>query len=171
MTTSDDGPAEAAAGELPVEGSASVRVDAPPSVVFAALTDLEVLPTLSPENQRCELMEGSERVEVGARFRGWNRSGDYEWHADCEVTELEADRSFAYEVPPGYEHATTWRYDIEPDGDGSVVTESFHAPMLALPDVYPGRIEGRCENLRRACETTMANLATHLASRTGSDPT
>ncbi|WP_420451336.1 SRPBCC family protein [Ilumatobacter sp.] len=150
--------------DLPVDGSATVRLDVAPDVVFAALTDLDVLPTLSPENERCELLEGSDAVEVGARFRGWNRSGDHEWHADCVVTELEPGRRFAYEVPPGFEHATTWSYEIEPDGDGSVVTESFHAPMLALPDVYPGRIEGRCENLRRACETTLANLRAHLES-------
>ena len=29
---------------------------------------------------------------------------------------------------------------------------------MQLPDVYPGKIEGRCENLQRACEKTMENL-------------
>ena len=38
-------------------GSASVRVAAAPDAVFAALTDLDVLPTLSPENQRCEFLD------------------------------------------------------------------------------------------------------------------
>ena len=38
------------------------------------------------------------------------------------------------------------------------MTESFDAPMLALPDVYPGKIEGRRDNLERGCQITMQNL-------------
>jgi hypothetical protein len=142
----------------PTRGSASVRIAASPQEVFAHLTDLAKLPELSPENVRCEFHEGSDRIEVGARFRGYNRAGDYEWHADCVVTEFEPDRYFAYEVPPDFEHATVWRYLVEPDGDGCVVTESFDAPLLAHPEIYPGRIEGRRDNLERACEATLANL-------------
>jgi uncharacterized protein YndB with AHSA1/START domain len=146
----------------PIDGSARVRVDASPDEVFALLTDLDELPQLSPENERCELLEGFTEVGPGARFRGHNRAGDYEWHADCEVTVFEPGRRFAYVVPPDYEHATEWSYTIEPDGDGCIVTESFHAPLLALPDVYPGRIEGRRDNLEAACRTTMANLKQRL---------
>ena len=142
----------------PISGSASVRITASPQEVFAHLTDLTKLPELSPENVRCEFHEGSDRIEVGARFRGYNRAGDYEWHADCLVTEYEPDRYFAYEVPPDFEHATVWRYLVEPDGGGCVVTESFDAPLLAHPEIYPGKIEGRRDNLERACEATLANL-------------
>ncbi len=142
----------------PTAGSATIEIAATPEAVFAILTDLDRLPTLSPENERCEFLGDSTRIEVGATFRGYNRARDYEWHADCVVTELEPGRSFAYEVPPHFEHATTWRYEVVPHGDGCIVTESFDAPMLALPDVYPGRIEGRRDNLERACATTLANL-------------
>ena len=148
--------------DSPIDGSAAVRIDATPQEVFAILTDLGELPALSPENRRCELLEGWTELAVGARFRGHNRAGDYEWHADCEVTEFEPGRRFAYVVPPDYDHATVWSYTIEPDGDGCVVTEAFHAPLLALPDVYPGRIEGRRDNLEAACRTTMANLKQRL---------
>lgn len=151
---------------LPTRGSASIEVGATPGQVFALLTDLDVLPTFSPENQRCELLDGSTSVEVGARFRGYNRAGDYEWHADCEVTVFEPDREFAYVVPPNFEHATTWRYTIEPIGDAAnprcVVTESFDAPLLSMPDVYPGRIEGRRDNLEQACVKTLTSLKASL---------
>ncbi len=149
---------EPSADPSAVSGSATVRVSAPPERVFALLTDLDQLPTFSPENHRCEILDGSPAVAVGTRFRGYNKAGDYEWHADCVVTELEPGRRFAYEVPPGYEHATVWSYEIEPTDDGCVVTESFRAPLLAQPDIYPGRIEGRRDQLERACEITMANL-------------
>ncbi len=146
-------------------GAATVHVAAPPDVVFAHLTDLALLPELSPENVRCEMLGDDEALAVGVRFRGHNKAGDYEWHADCEVTVFEPGRAFAYEVPPGYEHATTWSYEIEADGDGSIVTERFDAPLLALPDIYPGRIEGRRDNLEKACGITMANLKAALESR------
>lgn len=146
--------------ESPLHGSASVHVDASPDAVFAVLTDLDRLPTLSPENERCEFLGDSSSVALGATFRGYNRAGDYEWHADCVVTEFEPGRRFAYEVPPNFERATTWAYTIVPDtdGNGCTVTETFHAPLLGLPDIYPGRIEGRRDNLEKACESTMANL-------------
>ena len=145
----------------PTRGQASVHVDASADEVFAYLTDIDRLPGLSPENQRCEWLAPSSEMAIGSRFRGHNKAGDYEWQADCEVTVLEAGSAFAYEVPPRFEFATTWRYDVEPDADGAgcTVTESFHAPLLEQPDIYPGKIEGRRDNLEKACEITMSNLA------------
>ena len=150
--------------ESATKGSATVRVEASPETVFGYLTNLELLPGLSPENVRCEYLDEATELAVGVKFRGHNEAQaiDYKWHADCEVTVLEPNREFAYEVPPGFEHATTWAYAIEPDGSGSIVTERFDAPMLALPDVYPGKIEGRRDNLEKACEITMANLKVAL---------
>lgn len=150
--------------QYPTTGSASVEVAASPDAVYEFLTDLERLPTVSPENERCEFLEGHSAMEVGARFRGHNRAGDYTWHADCEVTIAEPAQALAFEVPPNFEHATTWRYDIEAIEGGSRVTESFDAPLLALPDVYPGEIDGRCEQLTKACRTTLDNLKVALES-------
>ena len=141
------------------EGSATVDVNGSASDVFAYLTDLDRLPGLSPENVRCEFLEGSTEVAVGSTFRGHNKARDYEWHADCLVTEFEPAKAFAYSVPPKFEHATVWRYDITPTGDATcTVTESFEAPLLELPKIYPGKIEGRRDNLEQACRTTMNNL-------------
>ena len=150
--------------EYATEGSATVRVEASPEAVFSYLTNLELLPGLSPENVRCEYLDEATELAVGVKFRGYNEAKaiDYKWHADCEVTVLEPNREFAYEVPPNFEHSTKWPYTVEPDGTGSIVTERFNAPLLALPDIYPGRIEGRRDNLEKACETTMANLKAAL---------
>jgi len=156
------------ATDFPTKGSASVEVNASAESVYAFLTDLDRLPTLSPENQRCELLNDATSIAVGVRFRGHNKAGDYEWHADCEVTVADGGNKFAYIVPPDFEHTTTWGYDIESTGPEScTVTEWFEAPMLALPDVYPGKIEGRCENLQKACVTTMENLQSAFSNCSG----
>ena len=144
------------------QGSATVQIEASPQEAYAYLTNLELLPGLSPENVRCELLDGATELAVGAKFRGYNKAGDYEWHADCEVTVMEPGKEFAYVVPPDFEHATTWRYTIEADGSGCTVTEFFDAPLLSMPDIYPGTIEGRRDNLEQACGTTMANLKAAL---------
>lgn len=150
--------------QFPTTGSATVDVTATASDVYAFLTDLDRLPTLSPENVRCEFRGEATAIAVGVRFRGYNKARDYEWHADCEVTVAEPGRAFAYEVPPSFEHATTWSYVIEPTGPSTCrVTESFDAPMLALPDVYPGKIEGRRDNLEQGCQITMENLQSAFA--------
>lgn len=145
-------------------GSATISIAASPEAAYEYLTDLAKLPELSPENMRCEFLEGSNAIEVGATFRGHNKAGDYEWHADCEVTVAEPGQAFEFSVPPGFEHATTWRYDIAAEGDGCVVTESFSAPLLSMPDIYPGKIEGRRDNLESACNQTLANLKAALES-------
>ncbi len=155
---------ESPATDFPTQGSASVEVAASAEDVYAFLTDLDRLPTLSPENQRCEFLQDATAIDTGVRFRGHNKSGDYEWHADCEVTIADPGKAFAYIVPPKFEHTTTWSYAIEQTGPNScTVTESFDAPMLALPDVYPGTIEGRHENLVNACHQTMENLRAAFA--------
>jgi len=149
---------------FPTTGAATVEVAASAEDVYAFLTDLDRLPTLSPENERCEFLGDATEIGVGARFRGHNKNGDYEWHADCEVTVANPGHTFAYIVPPEFEHTTTWSYDIESTGPSSCrVTESFDAPMLAMPEVYPGTIEGRCANLEAACRTTMENLRSAFA--------
>ena len=62
-------------------------------------------------------------------------------------------------MPPKFEHATVWRYEITPTSNATcTVTESFEAPLLELPEIYPGKIEGRRDNLEQACQTTMNNL-------------
>lgn len=142
----------------PTTGSATIEIAASPEAAYDFVTDLTKAPALSPENQRCEFTGDSTAIEVDATFRGWNRAGDYEWHADCVVVAADRGREFAFRVPPDWEYATTWRYEFVPKGDGVAVTESFDSPMLGDPDIYPGKLDGRCEQLRSACATTLQNL-------------
>ena len=108
--------------EWPTTGSASIRIAASPEAAYDYVTDLATLPTLSPENQRCEFIEGSTEIVEGALFRGFNENGGYEWSAECRVLEAERGRVFSFLVPPAWEYATTWTYRFEPDDDGLLET-------------------------------------------------
>lgn len=149
----------------PSTGSASIHIAASPEAAYDFVTDLEKAPTLSPENQRCEFIEGSTEIVEGAIFRGHNKNGDYEWSADCRVLAANRGQKFSFIVPPDWEHASTWTYTFAAGEDGgTIVTESFDSPMLSNPEIYPGKIEGRCEQLQGALETTLANLKAALES-------
>ena len=126
----------------PSTGSASIHIATTPEAAYDYVTDLDKLPTLSPEYQRCEFIEGSTEIAEGAIFRGHNENGGYEWSAECRVTVADRGREFAFVVPPKWEYATTWSYRFEQTDGGTTVTESFDSPMLADPEVYPGKIEG-----------------------------
>ena len=148
--------------EWPTTGSASIHINASPEAAYDFVTDLDKLPTLSPENQRCEFIEGSTEIAEGALFRGHNENGGYEWSAECRVVTADRPSEFSFVVPPKWKYATTWTYRFEPDGDGVLVTESFDSPMLGDPDIYPGKIEGRCDQLRAGITATLENLKVAL---------
>ena len=50
-------------------------INASPSAVFAALTDVTRMGEWSPENDRNEWNEGFDHAEIGAKFTGHNRNG------------------------------------------------------------------------------------------------
>lgn len=113
-------------------GEASVRVDAPPNVVYGVVSDVTRTGEWSPECRRCKWLDGASGPAVGARFRGWNRSGLVRWSRLVEVVVAEPGREFAFRTLPDRfnRDSTTWRYQFEPDGDGTLVTEAYEIHEL-----------------------------------------
>ncbi len=83
---------------------------------------------------------------VGAKFRGHvkrNGKGPTYW-TTCTVLECEPDHVFAFGVGPAEKPVNVWRYQLEPQGDGTDVTESFQLAqtpaatgVLGAPRVGP----------------------------------
>lgn len=113
--------------EIRTSGSVECRVDAPPAAVYAMVSDVTRTGEWSPECRRCEWVDGADRAAVGARFRGWNRSGLVRWSRLCEVVAAEPGRKFAFRTIPDRltRDSTTWRYRLTSDGDGTLVTQSY----------------------------------------------
>ncbi len=101
----------------------SRRIAAAPDVVWAAIADVTRMGEWSPECHTCAWNDGVDGPAVGARFTGENRNGDFEWTTECEVTECEPGSAFAFDGVFGDLRFSKWGYRIEPDGDGSLVTE------------------------------------------------
>jgi len=144
--------------EIP-SGSDSIFIAAPPEQVYAFITDVSKLSTLSPECIRAEWNAG-QSLGVGATFHGWNQAGDHAWDVECVVSAVEPNKEFAFRAAPELlgEHATLWRFVLEPKEGGTHVTESFKAPILAVPDHPVAQIPGRAEALTEGLKATLQRM-------------
>jgi hypothetical protein len=149
--------------DYPTTGSTSVDVAATAADAWALVSDVTRIGEFSPECRRAEWTVG-ESIAVGNRFRGFNQNGDYHWDVECEIVDAVDESSFTYVVPPGFEHGTRWSFAVETHGERCRITQSFEAPMLGLPDVYPSEIDGRCAGLQAAIEKTLGRIKVALES-------
>lgn len=113
-------------------GEARAHIAAPPDVVYRAVSDVTRTGEWSPECRRCEWVDGASGPAVGARFRGWNRSGLVRWSRLVEVVDADPGREFAFRTLPDRinRDSTTWRFRLEPEDGGTVVTQSYEIHEL-----------------------------------------
>jgi uncharacterized protein YndB with AHSA1/START domain len=120
-----------------MRGSVTVHIKAPAERVWDMVSDVTRIGEFSPETFEAEWIDGATGPEVGARFRGHvkrNAKGPIYW-TTCTITACEPGREFAFGVGTGGNVLNTWRYVLQPAGDGTDVTESFAltpSPLLRL---------------------------------------
>jgi hypothetical protein len=112
-----------------VQGSVSVVVNRSADVVFAAISDVTRVGEWSPECVARRWVDGTTGPAVGAKSEGDNKAVVAgltlkKWTTTSEVTACVPGDVFEF-VAEGY---TTWRYELEPDGAGTKVAESFSFP-------------------------------------------
>ena len=100
-------------------------IAAPPSVVFAALTDITRMGEWSPETYLAEWNEGVDGPAVGARYTGHNRNGDKEWSIEAEIVDLVPDERFFFDCNSRGFVFSKWGYSIEATAHGCRVTEHW----------------------------------------------
>jgi hypothetical protein len=113
----------------------TIHMAAPADDIWALVSDVTRIGEFSPETFEAEWADGDTGPVVGAGFRGHvkrNGRGPVYW-TTCRVSDSEPGRVFAFEVLTGGKPLNTWRYELEPAGDGTDVTESFTlAPTWSL---------------------------------------
>jgi uncharacterized protein YndB with AHSA1/START domain len=104
----------------------SMRMDAPPEAVYALVADVTRTPEFSPEVLSCTWLDGATGPAVGARFKAQNKVANRPaWHNTPVVTVVDPGREFAFERSEPFGGTVEWRYRFEPDGAGTLVTESY----------------------------------------------
>jgi hypothetical protein len=105
----------------------TLHMAASPQEIWNLVSDVTRIGRYSPETFEAEWLDGASGPAVGARFRGHvrrNGRGPVYW-TTCTVLVSEPGREFAFAVGNGAKPLNTWRYRLEPAGDGTDVTESF----------------------------------------------
>jgi uncharacterized protein YndB with AHSA1/START domain len=145
----------------PPGDEASLRIDAPPEHVYAIVTDVAQMGRLSPECTGGRWLDGATGPAVGARFKGSNKRGVARWSTTNRVVEADPGRAFSFETQ---QSGTRWTYRMEPDGDGTVVTESRAAfkdrPLLAkvFSTLLLGGVEDHDDEMRDGMRQTLERL-------------
>jgi len=131
------------------EGTVTRRasVAARPERVWQLVSDLPGMGVFSPENAGGSWRGGATGPAVGAVFLGRNRSGLRRWSTKSTVTRCEPGRAFAFSVSSVGLPVAEWSYDVEPEGDGSRLTETWRdrrGPLM----VVLGRLVSGVETVR-----------------------
>src|SRR6185437_7958563 len=100
---------------------AQVEIDAPVSKVWALISDFRRMPQWSPQ---CRWMRPFGPLRQGTRTLNFNRRNRLFWPTTCTVIEVIPEKKLAFKVDL---NRTVWTYELEPNGEGTRVTESRHA--------------------------------------------
>jgi hypothetical protein len=156
---------------------ASRHIEAAPETVYALVADVTRTPEYSPEVVKCTWLDGANGPAAGARFKAINHAGRIpDWPNKPVVTVADPGRTFAFERTEVGGGTIEWRYTFEPDGTGTVVTESYRVvkPVSRLGwfiiDTLAG-LKDRRSDLQRGMAQSLARIAQIVEdqSRLGSD--
>jgi uncharacterized protein YndB with AHSA1/START domain len=134
-----------------------VRIDAPPSRVWELVSDIDLPARFSEEFQGAEWLDGATPA-LGARFRGTNRHPAIgEWQTTSVLVAYEPERAFSWVVGDRDNPSASWRFELEPDGDGTKLRQrcvlgpgpsGLSYAIEQRPDKEERIIERRCEEHR-----------------------
>jgi hypothetical protein len=102
------------------------HIDASPEALYDIVSDVTRTPEYSPEVVKCTWIKGATGPVVGARFKAINHAGRVpDWPNKPIVTVADPGREFAFERTEVGGGTVEWRYRFEPQGTGTLVTESY----------------------------------------------
>ena len=147
----------------------TLRIAAPAERCYALVSDITQMGRLSPECTGGRWVGSIQGPAVGARFLGFNRRGPVRWFTVNRVVAATPGREFAFDTRGS---ATRWAYRFEPDGDGTLVTES-RVPTGPRPlgarlftALLLGGVEHHDEELRDGMRASLERLR-NIAERNG----
>ena len=152
--------------------SVSLWIDARPEDVYAVVADVTRTPEFSPEVIECTWLDGATGPAVGARFKARNKVPNRPaWHNKPVITEVEPGRRFRFARTEPFSGTVEWTYDFAPDGEGTLVTESYEVTKSLSPigwfviGVLFARKDRRTD-LRNGMEQTLRAIRTAVEQAT-----
>lgn len=147
-------------------GAVERLVTAPAEELYRVISDVTSTGERSTECHKASWLDGATEPLLGARFRGHNKSRLARWSRVCEILDAEPGRVFSFRtVPerrdPSRADSTTWRYELFPDGDHTLVRHSYQITVMPRPffkRVY-GLLLPQHRDMRPAMQHTLDRLA------------
>ena len=148
--------------------SDSITIAAPPTDVYAIVSDVTRIGELSPVCKSGAWDDAGQAAKEGAWFTGHNVINDFSWDTHCKVVAATPGREFAWinHGPNGDTELVRWGYTFVPDGEGTKVTETWQV-LPAYPEFVgarnpdmdvKARIDGMQQMAREGIPETLANL-------------
>jgi uncharacterized protein YndB with AHSA1/START domain len=103
---------------------ASIKIDAPPALVWALVSDVRRMAEWSPQVSSVRL-KGVGGPVLGTRFTNLNRQGELEWVTHGEVVRFEPGREVAFRIE---ENWVIWSLRLSPVGDGTRLAQRRETP-------------------------------------------
>jgi len=104
----------------------SLHMRAEPDIIYALVSDVTRTSEFSPEIVECRWLDGATGPVVGARFKGRNKMPNRPAFSNKPVvTIVDPQRTFAFSRTEPFGGTVEWRYELAPDGEGTIVTESY----------------------------------------------
>lgn len=150
------------------EASGTARIEAPAGELYALVSDIVRMGEWSPENVGGRWLGGATAPAVGARFSGSNRRGWRRWSTVCTVVAADPGHTFSFDVGFAGIRVSTWTYEFRPDGNATVVTETWtdrRPGWFALVVGPTMGVADLCAHHRENIRKTLANLTTAVAPR------
>jgi hypothetical protein len=140
----------------------NVYIEASPEDVYDLVSDITNMGQWSPETVRCKWVKG-DRPAVGARFKGYNRRGHARWSNTVEGIAADRGREFTFRRTVRHCGVCDWRYRIERQGAGTILSESYEVtkPDWAITNWFNGlmlRVDDRDDDLAEGMATTLSRI-------------
>lgn len=109
--------------------SESIHVAASPTDVFAIISDPSQHNRFDGSGMVQSVRGGTSKVALGSKFGMNMKLGPLPYRMNNTIVEFEQDRLIAWAHVGGHR----WRYELQPDADGTLVTESFDWSTAKVP--------------------------------------
>ncbi len=139
---------------------ATIHIDASPARVWEIVSDQRRMNEWSPETYRQKFF--GDEIGRGTVSINLNKRKGFFWPSASRITEFVPERRIAFYV---YGPADTWSYELEPAGEGTLVTERRElkgGKRSILSKVTArfalGGVDSHDVELKAGMETTLARI-------------
>jgi hypothetical protein len=146
--------------------SVTMHIEAPAESIYELVADVTRTPEFSPEILWCKWLDGATGPVVGARFAARNKVPRRPaWTNKPVVTIVEPGNAFGVSRTEKFAGTIEWTYRFEPEGTGTLVTESYRVtepitPIAWFMITYLFNRPDRRTDLRNGMEETLQRLRT-----------